>query len=102
MDSDRLIARIYDAVENIDALQDVLAALSARSGGENAILATVLKKPGRRPFASLFRLDPAALARLNARHVSHLWTLHMQQHQVGVAVASDAFAPLERLRRTDF
>jgi len=102
MDADRVIARIYDAVEDIDLLPEVLSALSDRVGGESAILAIVLKRPGPRPFASLFRLDPESMTRLNTKHMDHLWTHYMLKHAVGVPVASDAFAPLERLRRTDF
>jgi len=101
-DHDRIIERIYDVVEDIDTLPDVLSALSDRIRGESAILAVVLKKPGPRPFASLFRLDPESMAKLNANHVQHLWTQHMLKHAVGVPVASDSFAPLDRLRRTDF
>ena len=37
-DTDSLIRGIYDAVDNVDALPDVLSSLCERIGGENGML----------------------------------------------------------------
>jgi hypothetical protein len=68
-DTDRVIARIYDAVEDVDALPVILSALFERIGGEIGVLSILLKRPGPLPFASLIRLDPNLTATLNAGHV---------------------------------
>ena len=41
-DTDCLIRRIYDAVDNVDALPDVVRGLSERIGGENVILGILM------------------------------------------------------------
>src|SRR5262249_51584056 len=46
--------------------------------------------------------DAESMTRLNTRQMDQLGSHYMLKHAVGVPVASDAFAPLERLRRTDF
>ena len=61
-DTDFLIRRIYDAVDNVDALPDVLSGLCERIGGENGILGILMKTPGPLPFAVLFRLDPSLIS----------------------------------------
>lgn len=96
------IQRIYDAVDDVDALRDVLSGLCERIGGENGILGILMKAPGPLPFALLFRLDDALLPMLNARHLNNAWRQHMVTLPVGIPAASDSFVSFEQLRRTDF
>ena len=46
-----LVRRIYDAVDNVDALPDVLSGLCERIGGENGMLGILMKAPGPLPFS---------------------------------------------------
>ncbi len=101
-DTDILIRRIYDAVDNADALPDVLSGLCERIGGENGILGILKKAPGPLPFAVLFRLDPSLMPTLNARHLNNVWRRHMVTLPVGSPAASDSFVPFDQVRRTDF
>ena len=101
-DSGFLIQRIYDAVDGVDALPDVLSDLCERVGGENGILGILMKTPGPLPFAVLFRLDPSLMPTLNARHLNNVWRRHMVTLPVGSPAASDAFVPFDQVRRTDF
>ena len=101
-DTDFLIRRIYDAVDNVDALPDALSGLCERIGGENGILGILMKAPGPLPSAVLFRLDPALLPALNARHLNNVWRARMVTGPVGIPVASNSFVKFDQLRRTDF
>lgn len=101
-DTGFLIRRIYDAVDDVDALPDVLSGLCERIGGENAILGILMKAPGPLPFAVLFRLDPSLMSTLNARHLNNIWRRHMVTLPVGSPAASDSFVSIEQVRRTDF
>ena len=101
-DTDHVIERIYDTVDDVGALPDVLSGLCERIGGENGILSIVPKRPGPLAFASLFRLDPEFMPILNDRHVRNVWTKRMVTQPVGMPIASDAFAPFDQLKRTDF
>ena len=101
-DTDFLIRRIYDAVDNVDALPDVLSGLCERIGGENGLLGILMKAPGPVPFVVPFRLDPAFMPTLSARHLNNVWRQHMAILRVGVPAASDQFVSFDQLRRTDF
>jgi DNA-binding CsgD family transcriptional regulator len=101
-DTDFLIRRIYDAVDNVDALPDVLSGLCERIGGENGILGILKKTPGPLPLAVLFRLDPSLMPTLNARHLNNVWRRHMVTLPVGSPAASDSFVSFDQLRHTDF
>ena len=101
-DTDCLIRRIYDAVDNVDALPDVVRGLCERIGGENGILGILMKAPGPLPFAVLFRLDPSLLPTLNARHLDNVWRRYMVTLPVGSPAASDSFVSFDQVRRTDF
>src|SRR5262245_38376503 len=96
-----LIGRIYDAVDDADALPDILSGLCERIGGEKAMLGTLMKAPGPLPPPTLFRLDPAVLPTLSARHINNVWRQHMVTLPVGRPAASDSFVPLDEVRRTD-
>lgn len=96
------IRRIYDAVDDVDALRDVLSGLCERIGGENGILGILMKAPGPLPFAILFRLDDALMPTLNARHLNNVWRRHMVTLPVGIPAASDSFVSFDQVRRTDF
>lgn len=96
------IQRIYDAVDDVDALRDVLSGLCERIGRENGILGILTKAPGPLPFAILFRFDAALMPTLNARHLNNVWRQHMVTRPVGIPVASDALVSFEQLRHTDF
>lgn len=100
-DTDFLIRRIYDAVDNVDALPDVLSGLCERIGGENGMLGILMKAPGSLPSPVLFRLDPAVMQTLNARHLNNVWRRHMVTLPVGSPAASDSFVSLDEVRRTD-
>jgi DNA-binding CsgD family transcriptional regulator len=101
-DTNSLIRRIYDAVDNDDALPDVLSGLCERIGGENGILGILMKAPGSLPSPVLFRLDPAVMQTLNARHLNNVWRQHMMTLRVGSPAASDSFVSFDEVRRTDF
>lgn len=101
-DTGVLIQRIYDAVDDVDALPDVLSGLCERIGGENGLLGILMKTPGPLPFAVLFRLDPALMPTLNARHLNNVWRQHMVTLPVGIPAASDSFVSFDQLRGTDF
>ncbi|MBY5839742.1 helix-turn-helix transcriptional regulator [Rhizobium leguminosarum] len=101
-DTGFLIRRIYDAVDDVDALPDVLAGLCERIGGESGILGTLMKASGPLPFAVLFHLDPALMPTLNARHLNNVWRQHMVTLPVGIPAASDSFVSFDQVRRTDF
>jgi len=101
-DTDFLIRRIYDAVDNVDALPDVLSGLCERIGGENGILGILMKAPGSLPSPILFRLDPAVMQTLTARHLNNVWRQHMVTLPVGSPAASDSFVSFDQVRRTDF
>lgn len=95
------IRRIYDAVDDIDALRDVLSGLCERIGGENGMLGVLMKAPGSLPSPVLFRLDPAVMQTLNARHLNNVWRRHMVTLPVESPAASDSFVSLDEVRRTD-
>ena len=101
-DTDFLVRRIYDAVDNADALPDVLSGFCERIGGENGIIGILKKTPGPLPLAVLFRLDPALMPTLNARHLNNAWRRHMVTLPVGSPAASDSFVSFDEVRRTDF
>ncbi|MBX3501320.1 MAG: helix-turn-helix transcriptional regulator [Alphaproteobacteria bacterium] len=101
-DDNELVERIYDTVEDLDALPDVLSLLCDRIGGRNAVFHVLSRKPGPVPFVSLYRVDPRATQTWSERHVDNLWARHMLAHPVCVPVAGDSFAPLDRMRRTGF
>jgi DNA-binding CsgD family transcriptional regulator len=101
-DTDSLIRRIYDAVDNADALPDVLSGLCERIGGENGMLGVLMKAPGPLPYPVLFRLDPAVMKTLYARHINNVWRRHGVAIPVGIPVASDSLVSLDEVRRTDF
>jgi hypothetical protein len=101
-DTDFLIRRIYDAVDNVDTLPDVLSGLCERIGGENGILGILMKTPGPLTFAVLFRLDPSLMPTLNARHLNNVWRRKMVTLPVGIPAASDSFVPFDQVRGTDF
>jgi DNA-binding CsgD family transcriptional regulator len=100
-DSGSLIRRIYDAVDNAGALPDVLSGLCEHIGGESGMLGILMKAPGPLPSPVLFRLDPAVLQLLNARHLDNVWRRHMVTLPVGSPAASDSLVPLDEVRRTD-
>jgi len=100
-DTDFLIRQIYDAVDNVDALPDVLSGLCERIGGENGMLGVLMKAPGSLPSPVLFRLDPAVMQTLNARHLNNVWRRHMVTLPVGSPAASDSFVSFDQVRRTD-
>jgi len=95
------IRRIYDAVDDVDALRDVLSGLCERIGGENGMLGVLMKAPGSLPSPVLFRLDPAVMQTLNARHLNNVWRRHMVTLPVKSPAASDSFISLDEVRRTD-
>lgn len=101
-DTGFLIRRIYDAVDDVDALPDVLSSFCERIGGENGILGILMKAPGPLPFAVLFGLDPSLMPTLNARHLNNVWRRHMVTLPVGSPAASDSFVSFDQVRRTDF
>ncbi|WP_095089804.1 helix-turn-helix transcriptional regulator [Mesorhizobium sophorae] len=101
-DTSSLIRRIYDAVDDVDALPDVLSGMCERMGGENGMLGILMKTPGPVPFAVLSGLDPALMPTLNARHLNNVWRQHMVTLPVGIPAASDSFVSLDQVRRTDF
>jgi DNA-binding CsgD family transcriptional regulator len=101
-DDHQLIARIYDTVDDVDALPDVLSLLCDRVDGQSAIYHVLPRKLGSVPFASLYRIDPELTAAWSERHVDNLWTQPMITHPVCVPAAGDSFVPLERMRRTGF
>ena len=96
-----LIRRMYDAVDDVDALPDVLSGLCERIGGENGMLGVLMKAPGSLPSPVLFRLDPAGMQTLNARHLDNVWRRHMVTLPVGSPAASDSFVSLDEMRRTE-
>ena len=57
-DTGVLIRRIYDAVDDVDALPDVLSGLCERIGGENGLLGILMKTPGPLPLRFSFALIP--------------------------------------------
>lgn len=101
-DTGFLIRRIYDAADDVDALPDVLSGLCERIGGESGMLGILMKAPGSLPSPFLFRLDPAVMQTLNARHLDNVWRRHMVTLPVGSPAASDSFVSLDQLRGTDF
>ena len=101
-DPDLLIRRIYDAVDDVDALPDVLSGLCEHIGGENGMLGMLMKAPGSLPSPALFRLDPAVMQTLNARHLNNVWRQHMVTLPVGRPAASDSFVSFDQVRCTDF
>jgi len=101
-DTGVLIQRIYDAVDDVDALPDVLSGLCERIGGENGLLGILSEDPRATALAVLFRLDPALMPTLNARHLNNVWRQHMVTLPVGVPAASDSFVSFDQLRGTDF
>lgn len=102
LNPDRVIARIYDTVDDVDALPDVLSALCERIGGESGILTIMPKDQSPVPFSSLLRVDPGLLATFSARHMQNPWAKHMVTHPVEVPISSDAITPWDGFRRTDF
>src|SRR5215831_13177054 len=101
-DTGSLIQRIYDAVDDVDAMQDVLSGLCERIGGENGILGHLTKPPGPLNFAVFFRLDPDLMATLNARHLDNVWRQVIVTSPVGIPIAGDSLVPFDKLRRTEF
>jgi DNA-binding CsgD family transcriptional regulator len=101
-DTDFLIRRIYDTVDNVDALPDVLSSLCERIGGENGMLGVLMKAPGPLPYPVAFRLDPAVMQTLYARHLNNVWRRHGVTLPVGIPAASDSLVSLDEVRRTDF
>ena len=101
-DTDFLIRRIYDAVDDVDALPDVLSGVCELVGGENGMLGILMKSPEAMPLTVLFRLDPAVMQTLYARHLNNVWRQHMVTRPVGLPVASDSLVSFDQLRRTDF
>jgi DNA-binding CsgD family transcriptional regulator/PAS domain-containing protein len=99
--TDFLVRRIYDAVDNVDALPAVLSGLCERIGGESGMLGILMKTPGPLPFVVLFRLDPSLIPALNARHLNNVWRRHMVTLPVGSPAASDSFVSFDQVRRTD-
>ena len=61
-----------------------------------------MKSPGPMPLPVSFRLDPAVMQTLYARHLDNVWRQHMDALPVGSPAASDSFVALDRVRRTDF
>ena len=76
-DTDFLVRRIYDAVDNADALPEVLSGFCELIGGENGILGILKKTPGAIPQSG----DDAVLA-------SEL----VSQSSEGIKVCSDVEA----------
>ena len=101
-DPNHVISRIYDAVEDLDVLTEVMSVLCDSTGGESAILNFVPRNWAPVPFACLFRLDPELLATYNERHVQNLWGMKMVSQPVGAAFVSDSLIPFDQLRRTAF
>jgi len=101
-DTDTLIRQIYNAVDNADALPNVLSGLCERIGGENGMLGVLMKAPGPLPYPVTFRLDPAVMQTLYARHINNVWRRHGVTLPVGIPAASDSVVSLDELRRTDF
>jgi len=101
-DASVLIGQIYDAVEDFEALPEVLSVLCERIGGRSAMLGILMKIPGPMPLPVSFRLDPAVMETLYARHLDNVWRQHIDTLPVGIPAASDSFVPLEHVRRTDF
>lgn len=96
-----LIGEVYDAVEDAGALQDVLSGVCKRIGGETGMLGILTKVPGPLPTQALYRLDPAVLPTLKARHLCNVWQQHMVTLPVGSPAASDSFVSFDHVRRTD-
>src|ERR1044072_3595202 len=60
-DGDPIVSRIYETLDDDTAWTDVLAALTERIGGENAIALALPKQQGPIPLDWMHRVDPALL-----------------------------------------
>lgn len=103
-DTSFLVRRIYDVVDDAEALPDILSCLCEHIGGESGMLGILMKGPAPPPLPppTLFRLDPAVMPTLFERHLDNVWRQHMVTLPVGSPATSDSFVSFDQVRRTDF